>query len=155
MRLRTQLAIAFVLLAVVPLLGITVWSYISSERAFRVAVQEMAQEMGDRTEEVLQELSDRLKRMRERRAETSGSAFEKAREEALLAAEQAEMRQVLLTILSATDRKQGAIPFAFDATKQVFTPDPADVKRLQGFGVVPRPADVPADPDGANWVVVA
>ncbi len=158
MRLRTQLALAFLLLAVVPLLGITVWSYVSSERAFRVAVheevQEMAQEMGDRTEEVLQELSDRLKRMRERRAETPGSAFEKAREEALLAAEQAEMRQLLLTILSATERKQGAIPFAFDASKQVFTPDPGDVKRLQGFGVVPRPSDVPADPDGANWVVV-
>jgi serine phosphatase RsbU (regulator of sigma subunit) len=157
-RLRTQLALAFLLLAVVPLLGITVWSYLSSERAFRVAVheevQEMAEEMGDRTEAVLQELSDRLRRMRERRAETSGGAFEKARQEALLAAEQAEMRQLLLTILSATDRRQGAIPFAFDASKQVYTPDVADVRRLQGFGVVPRPPDVPADPDGANWVVV-
>jgi serine phosphatase RsbU (regulator of sigma subunit) len=157
-RLRTQLALAFLLLAVFPLLGITVWSYLSSERAFRVAVQEevqeMAQEMGERTEEVLQELSDRLRRMRERRAETTGSAFETARQEALLAAEQAEMRQLLLTILSATDRRQGAIPFAFDASKQVYTPDPADVKRLQSFGVVPRPTDVPADPDGANWVVV-
>jgi serine phosphatase RsbU (regulator of sigma subunit) len=157
-RLRTQLALAFLMLAVVPLLGITVWSYISTERAFRVAVheevQEMAEEMGDRTEEVLQELSDRLRSMREGRAETSGGAFEKAREEALLAAEQAEMRQLLLTILSAADRRQGAIPFAFDASQQVFTPDPADVRRLQGFGVVPRPPDVPVDPDGANWVVV-
>jgi serine phosphatase RsbU (regulator of sigma subunit) len=157
-RLRTQLAVAFLLLAVVPLLGITIWSYASSERAFRVAVheevQEMAQEMGDRTEVVLQQLSDRLRRMRERRAEASGSAFEKARQEALLAAEQAEMRQLLLTILSAADRRQGAIPFALDASKQVYTPDPADVRRLQAFGIVPRPPDVPADPAGADWVVV-
>src|SRR5262245_27655199 len=130
----------------------------SSERAFRLAVheevQEMAQEMGERTEEVLQELSDRLRRMRERRAETSGSAFEKARQEALLAAEQAEMRQLLLTILSAADRRQGAIPFALDASKQVYTPDPADVRRLQAFGIVPRPPEVAADPAGADWVVV-
>jgi serine phosphatase RsbU (regulator of sigma subunit) len=157
-RLRTQLALAFLLLAVVPLLGITVWSYVSSERAFRLAVheevQEMAQEMGDRTEEVLQQLSDRLRRMRERRAEASESAFEKARQEALLAAEQAEMRQLLLTILSAADRRQGAIPFALDASKQVYTPDPADVRRLQAFGIVPRPPEVPADPAGADWVVV-
>jgi serine phosphatase RsbU (regulator of sigma subunit) len=157
-RLRTQLALAFLLLAVVPLLGITVWSYVSTERAFRLAVheevQEMAQAMGDRTEAVLQELSDRLRRMRERRLETSGSAFAKAREEALAAAEQAEMRQLLLTILSAADRRQGAIPFALDANKQVYTPDPADVRRLQAFGIVPRPPDVPADPSGADWVVV-
>ncbi len=158
LRLRTQLALAFLLLAVVPLLGITVWSYVSSERAFRLAVhgevQEMAEAMGDRTEQVGQELSDRLRRMRERGAEASGSAFAKARQEALLAAEQGEMRQLLLTILSAADRRQGAIPFAFDASKQVYTPDPADVRRLQAFGIVPRPPDVPADPDGSNWVVV-
>jgi len=158
LRLRTQLALAFLLLAVVPLLGITVWFYVSSERAFRLAVhsevREMAQEMGDRTEEVVQQLSGRLRRMRERPAEATSSAFEKARQEALVAAEQGEMRQLLLTILSAADRRQGAIPFALDASQQVYTPNPADVPRLQGFGIVPRPSSVAADPDGGNWVVV-
>ncbi len=154
MRLRTQLAFAFLLLAVVPLLGITVWSYLSSERAFRLAVhgevQEMAREMGDRTEEVVEELSDRLRSMRDRPAEASSSAFAKAREEALLAAERAEMRQLLLTILSAADRRQGAIPFALDASQRVHTPDPADVPRLQGFGIVPRPRTCPPTPTGAT-----
>ena len=92
--------------------------------------------------------------MRERPAETSSGAFAKAREEALVAAEQAEMRQLLLTILSAADRRQGAIPFAFDASHNVFTPNPADVPRLQGFGIVPRPPGLPADPEASNWVVV-
>jgi len=157
-RLRTQLALAFLLLAVVPLLGITVWFYLSAERVFRLAVhaevQEMTEEMGGHAEEVVAALSDRLRRMRERPAETSSSAFAKARQDALLAAEQAETRQLLVTILSAADRRQGAIPFAFDSTHQVLTPNAADVARLQGLGFVPRPPGVAADPDASNWVVV-
>jgi len=145
-------------MAVVPLLGITVWYYASSERAFRLAVraevETLAAEMGDRTEEVVRELSDRLRRMRARPAEASSTAFAKARQEALLTAEQGELRRLLLTILSAADRRQGAIPFALDANKQVHTPDDADVPRLQAFGIVPRPPGMAADPDGSNWVVV-
>jgi len=52
MRVRTQLSLAFLLLAVVPLAGIILYSYSASERAFRDAVQAEAQglvdEVGDR-----------------------------------------------------------------------------------------------------------
>jgi len=158
LKLRTQLALAFLLLAVVPLLAITLWFYASSELVFRRAVeaeaQGLAEQMGARTEEVVRELSERLRRMKERPADISGSAFAKARQEALVAAEQAELRESLRTILSAPDRRQGAIPFAFDASKEVYTPDPADVPKLQGLSIVPRPANVPPDPDAENWVVV-
>jgi len=44
MRLRTQLAIAFFLLAVLPLLGVTLYTWLGSQRAFRRAV---AAEAGD------------------------------------------------------------------------------------------------------------
>src|SRR5262249_44327601 len=100
------------------------------------------------------ELSHRRRRRRERPADTAGSAFAKARQEALVAAEQYELKELLRTILSAPDRRQGAVPFAFDATKQIYTPDPADVPKLQGLSIVPRPPNVPPDPDAENWVVV-
>src|SRR5262245_51604466 len=106
----------------------TLWFYASSELVFRRAVeaeaQALAEQMGARTEEVVRELSDRLRHMRERPAEAAGSAFAKARQEALAAAEQLELRELLRTILSGPDRRQGAIPFAFDASKEIYTPDP-------------------------------
>lgn len=47
MRVRTQLSLAFLLLAVVPLVGIIFYSYTASERAFREAVQAEAQRLVD------------------------------------------------------------------------------------------------------------
>jgi len=38
MKLRTQLVVALLLLAVVPLLGVTLYSYLGSLRAYRKAV---------------------------------------------------------------------------------------------------------------------
>ena len=39
MRLRTQLAVAFFVLAVLPLLGVTLYTWLGSQRAFRQAVE--------------------------------------------------------------------------------------------------------------------
>ena len=43
MKVRTQLLVAFLLLAVVPLTGIVLYSYLASERAFRRAMAAEAQ----------------------------------------------------------------------------------------------------------------
>jgi hypothetical protein len=67
MRLRTQLALAFFLLAVVPLLGVTLYSWYGSQRAFRQAVAaeagDFAAEMSTRVDVVADELKARLERM--------------------------------------------------------------------------------------------
>ncbi|UCF37570.1 MAG: SpoIIE family protein phosphatase, partial [Acidobacteriota bacterium] len=64
MTLRTQLILAFLLLAVVPLTGITVYSYVSSSEAYRQAVEdegeELAQDMTRRMEGVRSELDYKI-----------------------------------------------------------------------------------------------
>lgn len=64
MKLRTQLILAFVLLAVVPLAGITLFSYHSSLHAFRQAVEaeaaQLAEDMGRRMESVRSDLDRRI-----------------------------------------------------------------------------------------------
>lgn len=64
MRVRTQLIAAFLGLAVVPLGGIVVYSYSSSQRAFRQVVEgeirELAEETGGRLDEVRVALDQRL-----------------------------------------------------------------------------------------------
>jgi serine phosphatase RsbU (regulator of sigma subunit) len=155
MRLRTQLAIAFFLLAVVPLLGVTLYTWQGSQRTFRRGVEaeagDLAVEMSSRVGAVADELSSRIQRMRERPSGARRSPFESARREALAAAERQELRALLRTILSGTERRQGAIPFAFDPEGRLYTPEPADERLLEGLGVVPgRPV---TRPDTADWVV--
>lgn len=159
MRLRTQLALAFLLLAVLPLTGVTVYSFIASQRAFRKAVEAEAgaltAQMSSQTEEVVRELGDRIHRMRERT--TSGaepSAYETARREALASAEQAEMRQVLHSVVSTPERQQGSIPFAIDTANQIYTTDPADLPKVQGLGLVPATPGSPSSANRQDWVVV-
>jgi serine phosphatase RsbU (regulator of sigma subunit) len=155
-RLRAQLALAFFLLSVVPLLGVTVYSYQASERAFRRAVEAaartLAARMSTRVEAVAGELKDRLQRMQ--RAPAPGQAetpFQKARREALAAAEKDELRLWLRSILSSAERGEGAIPFAIDADGRVYAPDPEDEKTLTALGVVPgHPA---TRRDASEWVV--
>lgn len=64
MKVRTQLLVAFLLLAVVPLTAIVLYSYLASERAFRramaVEAQILATEMGKRLYSVRRELEERL-----------------------------------------------------------------------------------------------
>ena len=167
MRLRTQLSLAFLLLAVVPLTGLTLYSYAAAQRAFRLAVGAeagaLAAELGERMDAVARVLSLRLSRMRDR-AHVEGSAFERARREALATAEQAESRQVLRSILAGTARQKGEIPFVIDALGRLYAPGPREQAQLeklplQGPGVgaaagewviVSRP-----DPDSGLTVGIA
>ena len=156
MRLRAQLAVAFFLLSVVPLIGVTIYSYQASERAFRRAVaaeaEALAARMSTRVEAVAGELKERLQRMR--RAPAPGQAetpFQKARREALVTAEKEELRLWLRSILSTAERGEGAIPFAIDADGRVYAPEPDDEKTLTALGVVPgHPA---TRRDASEWVV--
>jgi serine phosphatase RsbU (regulator of sigma subunit) len=67
MKVRNQLVLAFLLLAVLPLAGIVLYSYLSSQRAFRQAVEAesivLAGEMGERLEDVRQDIKTRLNRL--------------------------------------------------------------------------------------------
>ncbi len=97
MRLRTQLALAFFLLAVVPLLGVTVYTYRRrsgpSAGPWPRRPRRSPREMSTRVEVVADELKERLQRMR--RAPAPGQAetpFQKARREALVTAEKGELR---------------------------------------------------------------
>lgn len=67
MRLRTKLFLVFFLLAIVPLAGLTVYSFYSSERAYCQAVLEegnqLAESMGSRVHLVQMELDRRLRSM--------------------------------------------------------------------------------------------
>ena len=144
LRLRTQLAIAFFLLAVLPLIGVTLYTWLGSERAFRQAVAaeagDLAAEMSTRVDIVADDLNARLTRMRGRPEGGPESPYQKARREALAAAEGDELRLLLRAILSGAERRQGAIPFARDADGRVYAPDPADEAVLEGLGLVPGTA---------------
>jgi sigma-B regulation protein RsbU (phosphoserine phosphatase) len=155
MRLRTQLAIAFFFLAVLPLLGVTLYAWLRSERAFRQAVAaeagDLATEVSTRVDVVASDLSARLQRMRGRPEGGEESPYQKARREALAVAEGDELRLLLRAILSGAERRQGAIPFARDADGKVYAPDPADEAVLEGLGQVPgKPV---TRRDAAEWVV--
>jgi len=67
MRVRTQLVVAFLFLAVVPLAAIVLYSYWTSQRAIRQAVSaesaRLAAEMSQRLDVVRDDLQDRLKRV--------------------------------------------------------------------------------------------
>ena len=83
MSLRTQLVVAFFLLAVVPLLGVSVYAYRQSERSYKAVVNAealaLANDMSTRAESVVEELSMRIARMGERPVRPTESRFEKAR----------------------------------------------------------------------------
>jgi serine phosphatase RsbU (regulator of sigma subunit) len=155
MRLRTQLAVAFLLLAVVPLLGVTLYTWLGSQRAFRRAVaaeaETLATEMSLRVDLVADQLKERLQRMADRPAAGGESPYQKARREALAAAEGEELRLLLRAIISSAERRQGAIPFALDREGRLYAPDPADEAVLLGLGVAPGRSAT--RPDAGDWVV--
>ena len=69
MKLRTRLVVAFLLLAVVPLTSVTLYSYLTTLRAFRRAVEAeagaLAEDMGGRMETVTAELGQRIEKLGE------------------------------------------------------------------------------------------
>ncbi|MGE0454989.1 MAG: PP2C family protein-serine/threonine phosphatase [Vicinamibacteria bacterium] len=69
MTLRARLILAFLLLAVVPLLGVTLYSYVTTQLAFRKAAEEetsaLAEDLGDRLEGAAHDLGRRIERLGE------------------------------------------------------------------------------------------
>ncbi len=69
MKLRTQLVIVFLLLAILPLAGIVLYSYYSSQRSFRQAVEKetaaLAAQMDTRMDGIQEELGRRIERIGE------------------------------------------------------------------------------------------
>jgi sigma-B regulation protein RsbU (phosphoserine phosphatase) len=154
--LRTQLATALLLLAVVPLLGVTLYGYQGSLRAYRQGVEAeseaLAAAISARVEAVADELSLRISRMRQRPPREDEGPFEKARREALATAESRELAALLRTILSGTGRREGAIPFAQDAEGRLFAPNPGDEEVLRSLGALT--GEPPTRDDAADWVLV-
>ncbi len=135
--LRVRLVLAFVGLAVVPLLAVTLYSYFSSVRALREAagaeVRAMTEDLGRRMDEVAADLTARLHRMRERVPREDTSAFARARRDALVAAEQAERLQVLASVLALTERRQDEVPFAIDENGKIYAADSEDIPKLEAM----------------------
>jgi hypothetical protein len=153
MPLRLRLVLAFLGLAVVPLLVVTLYSYFSSARALRQAAREearaMTEDLSRRMDEVGAQLADRLERMRRRVPKEDTSAFAQARRDALAAAGQAETRRVLAGVLALTERRQGEVPFAIDDTGQIYAAEEDDRPVLEGLSV--RLADeAPASPSASR-----
>jgi serine phosphatase RsbU (regulator of sigma subunit) len=141
MRLRTQLAVAFLVLAVLPMIGVTLFAYYGSQKAIRRAVAaeagSLATEMSTRVDAVADELTARVRRMQGPPGGTVETPYQKARREALATAQQQELRLLLRAIVSGAERRQGAIPFALDGEGRLYAPDPADQAILRGLGAVP------------------
>jgi len=155
MSLRTQLGLALLLLAVVPLVGVTLYGYVGSLHAYRRGVEAeneaLAASISVRIEAVAEDLSMRMERMRSRPVGSDETPFDRARREALETAEARELDALLRAILSGTERRAGAIPFAMDAEGQLFTPDPEDEAVVRSLGVLT--GEAPSRPDAADWVV--
>ena len=159
MPLRTQLALAFFLLAVLPLCGVTVYSYLGAEAAIRSMVAAeaaaFAEELIVRVDAVQDVLEARLARMRRAPSGEPESPFEverrKARREALASAQEAQLRMWLRAMISETERKQGMIPFAVDAEGRVYAPEPKDEGILAGLGIGPGAGGWSLDT--GSWVV--
>lgn len=160
MRLRTQLSLAFLLLAVLPLAAMTLYSYASSQAAYRQVVQaesrKLAEEMGSRLAAALEVLSAQLGRARTRAHGGEDSPYARARRDALVAAEQAEMRSLLALVVAEAGRDDQGIPFAVDAEGRLYAASDASLATLQGLGLSPAaPAAGAGAVDPDDWVVVS
>ncbi len=155
MRLRSQLAVAFFLLAVLPLSGITLYSYHGSQRAIRGALESeatvYAKDMEIRVERVAEELESRLTAMKKRPTRDPQSAFEKRRQQELDRAATVELRLLLRMIVSGAAREQGAIPFAVDGEGRLYASDAREEALLAGLGFGRTPGAVPRDT--RDWVI--
>ena len=128
-------------MAVLPLLGITLYAYLGSQAAIRRVVRSeanaLAIEMSARVDLVQDELEVRLARMRNRPTGAPESAYEKARRGALATAQAQELRLWLRSMLSEAERDAGAIPFAVDAEGRLYAPEARDEQTLASLGVMP------------------
>jgi serine phosphatase RsbU (regulator of sigma subunit) len=112
MKLRTQLVIVFLLLAIVPLAGIVLFSYSSSQKAFRRAVQKetraLAAQMDTRVAGIRKDLGQRLERIGDLPIDTlvaaSDSTAPSPDATAVLAAELGESAEFLDSLEWMPDR---------------------------------------------------
>ena len=125
MRLRTRLALALLLLSVVPLAVITVYSYTSNTRAFRRAVEAessaVAADMGQRMDMVAADVGDRVARV---------STFAQARD--WTAREQAanDLKVQVATTLGDAGNYLTKLQFTPSAPPPPLPPPPAGSRRF-------------------------
>lgn len=135
MKLRAQLVLALLLLAVVPLAGMTIYSYVTSQRVLRRAVEAearaLAEGMGARMEATGNELARRIDSIRRRSRREWSDEYAKARQDALDVTQREQSRVILQAVLAHTSRERGEIPFAIDAEGQLHAADPSDLPRLR------------------------
>lgn len=157
MRIRTQLVVSFLLLSVVPLAGITLWSFVTSRAAVRKAreaeAQKLADEIRDPVEAAIGKLRARMQRFRGRR--TPHSEFDRALAKAIEAAEREEMKLLLVSILAPQQVQEGVVPFARDIDGWLYAPTPpqAAIAAALGLGKVPNDLKAPFAVRPEDWVV--
>lgn len=150
MKLRTQLVVVFLLLAILPLAGIVLFSYSSSQKAFRQAVEKetraLASQMDTRMAGIHDDLGRRLERVGVLPLDTlvaaSDSTAPSPHAAAALAAELGESAEFLDRIEWTTDK-----PFAeFDVSAGKLEPVAATPKVHPVKPVRPEIASVPSAP---------
>lgn len=167
MRLRTKLVLAFLLLSVVPLLAATVYSYVSSIRAFRRAVEAeastMAVQMSRRMETVTADLGQRLAGLQNVSLPDPGTDAEAlgGPQERLLAELQARMGDAaeLVESLQFTRLPPGAAPPSPPGRGRPGRPatsggrpSPRPRPGPRVMLVVPEPPKTPTRGAGPRWV---
>ncbi len=135
-----------------------VYSYTSSVRAYRGVVQaegdRLAREMRIRLADASGILSASIQHMRERPRERAASAFAQARQDALAAAQHAELRALVASVLATSDTDPEQIAFAKDAEGRLYAANAADLSKLYGLGLAKTPPGAPVVRlDPADWVV--
>ncbi len=158
MRLSTQISLVFLLVAVVPLTGMTLYSYAGSQRAYRgvveVEARRVAEELSQQLDAAGDALSAQFERRRSRKVEGASSAFQRARQEALAGAQEAELSALLESLLSSARGDQGRIPFAVDLGGELHAAQPADLPRLRALGLGASQGGASPGVDAHDWVVV-
>jgi serine phosphatase RsbU (regulator of sigma subunit) len=159
MSLRAQLVLSFLLLSVVPLSGVTIWSYLTSRAGVRKAIaaeaQQLADEMRDPVEAAIGELRARMQRLRGREHRPTDSEFERALSKALDSAEREELKLLLTALLAPQQAQEGVVPFARDSDGWLYAPTPAQAAIAAALGLGKGPPGVrppfPIKPE--DWVV--
>jgi len=113
MRLRGQLVVAFLLLAIAPLTAVIGYSYYTWEKTYKASNEaeaaDLAARMGSRMEPLTGELTRRIGRIRGRHNPSRSPEHEQARLRALAEAERAESRQILLGVLAHRCAEPGSL----------------------------------------------
>ena len=134
MRLRSQLALAFFLMAVLPLIGVTLYTYLGAQAAIRRVVQRRGQRARGRdvarVDAVQDELEARLARMRNRPTGSRRARTRRRGARRWPGRRRQSCGMWLRSMLSEAERKAGTIPFALDAEGRLYAPEAKDEQTL-------------------------